>query len=231
MSVAKGDFNVDGKNDYVVGNIGENNKFHPDNDHPLEIYVSDFDNTGTFDIVLGKYQDGKCYPVRGRQCSSQQMPFIKDKYPTYGQFAVADLDDIYGESMLNRALHYSATEFSSMILLSGPDGYEKRTLPEFAQLGPLNAIQVMDVNDDGKQDIVAAGNNFGAEVETVRYDGGRGVVLLGDGKGGFEQLAPHESGFFVNTDAKDMIRIKDLVIVSSNSARVKVFRLNGNLPS
>ncbi|MBN4072558.1 VCBS repeat-containing protein [Crocinitomix catalasitica] len=224
MSIEKGDFNGDGKNDYVVGNIGENNKFHPGKNKPLEIYVEDFDQNGVQDIVLGKYQNGHCYPVRGRQCSSEQMPFIKDKFPTFDEFAVADLDKIYGPDKLKNAMHFSATNFSSSILLSTPDGFTLQRLPPTAQMGPLNGIEIFDVDMDGNLDIVAVGNNFGAEVETIRYDGGRGTVLLGNGFGGFTELSINESGFFVWYDAKDIIRIKNLIIVSSNNAPLKIFR-------
>ena len=225
MSIEKGDFNGDGVNDYVLGNIGQNNKFHPTHEKPLEIYTHDFDQNGTYDIVLGKYQDGKCYPVRGRSCSSEQMPFIKEKFPTFDEFAVADLEGIYGKRSLDSALHYSATNFNSSILLSNGSNYQMKKLPIYAQFGPINTQLLADVNSDGNLDIIAAGNNFGVEVETIRYDGGRGVVLLGDGNGNFNQLAPHQSGFFVNTDAKEMIRIQDLIIIASNSAKLKSFKL------
>jgi hypothetical protein len=223
MSVSAGDFNGDGKNDYVVGNIGENNKFHPSEKYPLEIYLNDFDKNSMPDIVLGKYQDGRCFPVRGRQCSSEQMPFIKEKFPTYNDFALADLKAIYGEENLKASIHFSAYEFRSSILLSKGAGFELKPLPVYAQLGPLNKTLVHDFDKDGNLDILGVGNNFSAEVETIRYDGGRGVLLLGDGKGNFKQLSPNESGFFVNTDAKDMVMIGDMIFVSSNNAAVFSF--------
>ena len=228
MSIAAGDFNGDGKNDYVIGNIGENNKFHPTKDKPLEIYCHDFDGNSTFDIVLGKYQNGQCFPVRGRQCSSEQMPFIKNKFPTYGDFAKSDLNTIYGQDNLKKALHYSAYNFKSSILLSNGASFDLVDLPVYAQFGPLNKIITGDLNQDGFLDILSAGNNYGAEVETVRYDGGRGVVLLGDGNGNFKQLSPQESGFFVNGDVKDICTVGKQIIISLNNSFLQIISVKNN---
>lgn len=226
-SISQADFNGDGKMDYVVGNIGANNKFHPAKNHPLEIYCNDFDQNGTFDIVLAKHQGEKCYPVRGRSCSSEQMPFVAQKFPTYNEFANATLDKIYGKESLDTSLHFSATEFKSLVLMSRPtQGFDRVYLSNYAQMGPINKSIIRDVNKDGQLDIIAVGNNYGAEVETMRYDGGRGIVLLGSGDGNFSPLSPLESGFFVNTDAKDMVMIGNLLLVTSNADVLKCFTLN-----
>jgi len=228
-SISKGDFNGDGKNDYIVGNLGENNKFHPSEAYPLELYCHDFDGNGTNDIVLGEYQNNICYPVRGRQCSSEQMPFIKEKFPTYSDFALADITKIYGAENLEEALHYSVTNFSSQVLMSSADGFAYKNLPVYCQFGPINRTVMGDFNKDGHLDALVVGNNFGVEVETIRYDGGRGVVLLGDGHGNFQQLSPLESGFFENQDCKDMAMVQfqgqTLIITVSNQAKAKTFRL------
>jgi hypothetical protein len=153
------------------------------------------------------------------------MPFVSQKFPTYDKFAGATLDKIYGEENLKDALHYSATNFSSVILLSTTNGFEIRKMNPSVQKSPLNAGIVLDINSDGNLDFVGVGNNFGAEVETVRYDAGVGVVLLGDGMGGFTSVPPNYSGFFSNTDDKDLIKLGDLIIISSNNAKLKRFRL------
>ncbi len=228
-SIEKGDFNGDGRMDYIVGNLGENNKFHPSKESPLELYCGDLDGNGTNDIVLGEYQNNICYPVRGRQCSSEQMPFIADKFPTYTDYAIADLSKIYGEAYLENALHFSATNFSSVVFMSYQEGYQIDRLPVYCQFGPINRSLVEDFNKDGHLDVLVAGNNFGVEIETIRYDGGRGVLLLGDGAGNFQQLTPIESGFFENNDCKDMVQLsfknKTIVISVSNQARAKTFLL------
>ncbi|MFK8045431.1 MAG: VCBS repeat-containing protein [Crocinitomicaceae bacterium] len=227
-SLSKGDFNNDGLTDYVAGNIGWNNKFHPSKNHPLEIYCDDFDQSGTYDIVLAKYQNNVCYPVRGRQCSSEQMPFIAQKFPNYSQFAEANLEKLYGDDNLKNAkVHYSATNFtSSVILNNGSNGYSLIDLPTEAQFSAINSIQIDDYNNDGNTDILTVGNNYAAEVETVRYDAGRGNLLLGNGDGSFKAPQPFQSGWFSNTDDKDMASIningKRVFIICGNNSQIKL---------
>ncbi|MDN5205721.1 FG-GAP-like repeat-containing protein, partial [Fulvivirgaceae bacterium BMA10] len=88
-SVAAADFDKDGDIDLVGGNLGLNYKYKASGSHPFEVYASDFDENGIQDIVLGYYNEGSLYPLRGRECSSTQMPFIKKKFPTYNAFGKA----------------------------------------------------------------------------------------------------------------------------------------------
>lgn len=221
------DIDNDGDLDIVVGNLGLNNKFHPSKKKPLEIYMRDFDANGTNDIVLAKYSNAECLPVRGRECSSDQMPFIKEKFPTFSGFANADMNSIYGETELDKAFHLQATEFSSMVLINENGKFTFRPLPRMAQLSPINGIVVMDVNKDGNKDLVLAGNMFGAEVETTRYDASIGCVLLGDGKMNFTSMPVTESGFFAPYNAKALSAIKlngaTGIIVGNNMGPLQVF--------
>ena len=108
-SVTPADTDGDGDQDLILGNLGLNYKYKASAGKPFEIYVSDFDESGSIDIVLGYYEKNTLFPVRGKQCSSQQMPFISEKYKSYDEFAQASLIDIYGEGPLQKSLHYKAT--------------------------------------------------------------------------------------------------------------------------
>jgi hypothetical protein len=121
-SLRLADLNGDGKKDILAGNLGLNSKFHASEAKPVHLYYNDFDKNGVGDIVLGKLEGDKCYPVRGRECSSQQMPFILDKFPTYAQFAEATIQDIYSPEMLEASLHLQATEMRSGIFFNQGGG-------------------------------------------------------------------------------------------------------------
>ena len=152
---------------FMLGNIGLNNKFHPTIEKPLHIFMSDFDDNGTNDIVLAKSQNEILYPVRGLQCSSEQMPFIKQKFNSYDLFAHADVQSIYTPEKLANALQYEAHTFASSVLTIENGHFTLQALPNSFQTGPINAFLIDDFNNDGAVDVFCFGNKFEAEVETV----------------------------------------------------------------
>ena len=229
--VASGDFDNDGDTDYVLGNLGLNYKYKVTEEEPLHIYCYDFDNSGSLDIVLGYYNQGVCYPVRGRQCSSEQMPFIKEKFPSYSAFGEANIETVYGES-LHKAFHYEAKYFSSSLLENrGEKGFALHQLPVEAQFSTVNGIIVHDFDQDGNQDILIAGNFYVSEVETGRADASIGLYLEGDGNGEFRSVPVTRSGFFADRDVRDLKLLDhntgDLfVLVANNNRRIQVFKVN-----
>ena len=223
-SAAAGDFDGDGDQDYIIGNLGQNYKYQASKETSFDLYYDDFDNNKTGDIVLSYTENGKEVPLRGRECSSQQMPFIKEKFGTYDAFAKANMADIFGEEKLKKALHLKSNTFESVYLQNnGNEPWEVKPLPRMAQLSSVNGIIVKDINADSFLDIVLAGNLYGSEVETPRNDAGNGLVLLGDGKGSFKSLAIKESGFFSSKDVKEIHTIglgdkSNIVCVNNNES-------------
>ncbi len=224
-SVEQGDFDNDGDMDLIAGNLGLNNKFHPNKDKPLHVFSHDFDDNGTLDIVLSKTYKGNLAPVRGKECSTEQMPFISEKFPMYSEFATSTLEDIYGAENLAAALHYQATTFASVYLENLGDGtFKSHRLPSEAQLAPIQDIVVWDFNKDGNLDIVIAGNMYNTEVETPSYDAGKGLFLQGNGDGSFTPIDKiAKSGLFMPKDVQDLS-----LLMLSGSDRPAILTANNN---
>ncbi len=228
-SIASGDFNQDGRMDYVLGNLGWNTKYTVSDKKRFQVYADDFDGSGSNDVYLSHMytEKGENLPVRGRQCSSEQMPFIADKFPTYQSFALAEVDEILGKDKMKKALHYEADILSSVVLIQGEGGdFTIKELPAQAQFSPVNALLVQDFDLDGYTDVLLSGNHYPFEVETVRADAGVGLFLKGNGKGDLEAIAPNSSGFYADQDARSMVSLnhkeKSWILVANNDAELDI---------
>ncbi|MEM9673514.1 MAG: VCBS repeat-containing protein [Bacteroidota bacterium] len=201
------DVDGDGDRDYLAGNLGLNYKYKSSEKNPFVIYASDFDENGRTDIVLSYEKNGKQLPVRGRECSSQQMPIIQDRFPTYEAFAEATLGDIYGEEQLEAALDYQIDTFASGWLEKTDNGLVWHPFPNQAQLSSINAIAPLPTNSPQNQQFIVAGNLYTSEVETPRNDAGYGLVLQRNTEE-FTSLKSQQSGLYVRGEVKEAVPIQ-----------------------
>ena len=104
-------------------------------------------------------------------------------------------------------------------------------LPLQAQISPVYAILATDVDGDGKNDLLMAGNFEGVKPEIGTMTAGFGVYLRGDGKGHFTPVRELDSGFLVPGQARDIARVRtrsgDIYVVSRNNDRPLIFRPTG----
>lgn len=223
FSVHATDIDNDQDVDLILGNIGKNNKWKASKEKPFRLYADDFDKNGRYDIVLANYSQDKVVPVRGRQCSSEQLPSISDEFKTFDEFAKASIDDIYN---LENAQNLEAKNFYSGLLRNSNSGFSFEKFDAMAQMAPINGVVCMDINKDGKLDIISIGNLFSTEVETTRFDASMGNVLLNKGAS-FESIKPYKSGLYAKKDAKDVLLSSDKkhIIIANNNDDVDVFSL------
>lgn len=233
-SLTLADLNQDGQKDIIAGNLGLNNKFKIKENNPLHIFASDFDHNGTLDIVLSSNYKGNLVPVRGRACSSDQMPFISEKFPTYEAFANATLEEVYGQEQLDSALHYYADEARSMVWMRKGNYFEATPLPKAAQIGPILSSVVFDANNDGLPDIVIGGDIADTEPETPAFNGSRGMLLISRGNGQFDPVWLKKSGFyFTSKNVRDLTIMQPgnmgglLILASANNSYVQALHFNG----
>lgn len=221
------DIDEDGDQDLFAGNSGLNSKFKASIEKPFMAYINDFDKNGTWDTYLAyKQADGKIYPVRGRQCSSEQMPFIEKKYADYNSFASVSVDNIL-EGKMDDAIVLKATEFKSMVLLNnGGNSFITQALVAEAQIAPIQDFQFIDVDHDQHKDIVLAGNYFNREVETTRSDAGVGTILLNRANK-FPVVPSFFTGLKLTKDLRKLALLhsggKNLIIGANNNDKLQAF--------
>ncbi len=237
-SLVAGDFDNDGDMDYIAGNLGLNAFIRGNEKEPVKMYAKDFDGNGTSDAILTlwlKDEQGVKheYPALNRDDIIGQMPSLKKQFNAYKAFAAADIHQIFTPEQLKDAYTVEANQMASCYIQNDGNGkFTLKPLPPLAQMAPLNGMQVGDFNSDGNLDVALVGNDWGNEVTNGRYDAMDGLVLLGDGAGGFSTQSITQSGFYVPDDAKALVALRDeksglMLAASQNNGPVKVFRSNG----
>ena len=88
---------------------------------------------------------------------------------------------------------------------------------------------IKDFNDDGLDDLLLVGNDYGSEIGMGRYDASNGLVLINNGTE-FDPLKPGISGFLSSGDAKSSVYLvsqnQGIVIVGQNRGPIKAYKLN-----
>jgi hypothetical protein len=235
-SLTVADVNGDGYPDLIAGNLGLNNPFHIDTARPAELVSKDFDGNGIADPVLCYYikgNDGKYRQELGvsRDNWAVQMPSIKKRYDDNAKFAKASMEEIFTPEMMAGAeVLYCKEVRSGWFENDGHGKFSFHPFPLEAQEAPVNTVVYTDVNGDGKADLVIGGNEYEASVMTGRYDASYGLVLEGDGKGGWTAVPPVESGLILDGDVRDLKIVKvagqRVVLAAVNDSKMKAFKIN-----
>ena len=158
------------------------------------------------------------------------MPFIKTKFNSYHDFAIAELDEIYTKAALQDSQIFAAKRLESVLLINDGNGkFEIRPLPRLAQASPGFGVVMTDLNADGHADIYVVQNFMEPQPETGQMDGGLSLLLDGDGTGVFRPVRPAESGLIVTGQGMGLATV-DLnrdgwpdLVVSTNNGRTHAF--------
>jgi hypothetical protein len=157
------------------------------------------------------------------------LPFLEGKFASQRAYSETTLEEVLKLSPIP-SHRFEVAELRSMVLLNRGDRFEARPLPLPAQFAPAFTPVVADFNGDGREDLFLSQNYFATRPGVPRLDAGRGLLLLGDGQGGFGPMSGQDSGILVYGEQRgaatsdfDHDGRPDLV-VTQNGASTRLFR-------
>ena len=239
-SLAAGDFDNDGDIDYVAGNVGLNSFYKASDEFPVKIYADDYNKDGGFDAIPTLFLPDvkgqmKEFPAFGRDDMIKQMITFKARFTNFNKYALSPITEVLTAEEIKKSLKLQANIFSSCFIRNNGNGiFEIKTLPVQAQISSVFAMAVDDVNGDNNLDLIINGNDYGTEIATGRYDALNGLLMLGDGKGGFAAVPSGQSGLYISGDGKGLAYLmrkngEPLLLASQNQGRLLAFSRQENV--
>ncbi|MCC9166991.1 VCBS repeat-containing protein [Pontibacter harenae] len=220
------DFNGDGKADLVVGNQGLNAQMKASDNEPAEMLYKDFDGNGSVDPILSYYIKGASYPAVTRDELLDQISMMRTRFADYATYADAKLHNIFTPQELEGAKRLTANHLKTAYFESTPNGkIVEKQLPIEVQYAPVYALNAIDYNQDGKKDLLLTGNINQARLRFGKYDANYGVVLEGDGKGGFAYVPQHKSGLQLKGDVRSVLNINNTLLFGMNQQAIKAYKI------
>jgi enediyne biosynthesis protein E4 len=225
------DVNQDGFPDLVAGNFGLNSRIKADSLHPAQLFTADFNKNGQTQCIPVYYKsDGKAYPFWMKGELEKEIPGLKKKFLQFKSYAGKEFREIYTAEELKQATVLTVNETRTAIFLNDGRGhFKKEALPLEAQLSPVYASVVYDLNGDGYNDIFLAGNFYGLKPQTGRFDASYGTLFLQGRHQHFHYVAPKQSGLFVRGEVRDAVILNPkgknaLVLVAKNNDDLMLFQ-------
>ncbi len=209
------DLTNDGLVDLVVGNKGRNTFF------PVgtTLHTYDFDANGFIDNITSVLVDGVLFPIHDKDELVSHFPVLKKETVYYKDYARQSTEELFSKEMLDKALTSEIEVVESSLFVQTPKGFVRQSLPPKAQLSPIYAIEILDMNGDGWKDLMVGGNQYNVKPQFGRYDALNALLMFGS-QDGFSQKNS------VFTDVKGQIR--DIEVVKMHDGEKILFFKNND---
>ena len=219
------DMNGDDKPDLVLGNLGLNSQCRASDKEPAELCYKDFDDNGAMDPILCFYILGKSYPYLSRDEMLDQMSIMRPRFPDYKSYSEAGMKEIFTEEELKGCKILKSNYLKTAYFERGADGkFKEKSLPVQAQFAPVYTITCLDYDGDGNKDLLLCGNINQSRIRFGKYDANHGVLLKGNGKGGFTYVPELQSGLKLKGDVRSAVTINNTLLIGINQQKLRAFQ-------
>jgi len=231
QTVAFADVNNDGKQDLIMGNIGENFYLQPSKKSPVKLFVNDFDKNGIKDKVVTYTIEGKDKPVVVKRELEEMVPLIKKNNLKHIEYARKSIQEIFTPEDIKSSIIKIFDFATSIVALNkGGGNFEIVPLPAMTQLSSVNAIQVTDLNRDGKVDLLLGGNHFDYQPQYDRLDASFVDILVQNKNGQFDIVEPLKAGILLKGQMRDIKKVnrqgKEHFLFLQNNDYPVLYQLN-----
>ncbi|HKH62719.1 MAG TPA: VCBS repeat-containing protein [Flavitalea sp.] len=232
QTVAATDVDGDGDQDLILGNVGENFYLRPDSLHPVKMWINDFDQNGSPEKIMTRAVAGKDVPVFLKRDLTDQVSSLKKQNLRYSDFARRSIQELFPNDIIANSTVKEFNYTSSIIAFNEGNGnFSINKLPVDVQFSSLNAVLSMDINRDGKADLILGGNQFGFQPQFGRLDASAGHVLLNSGDKHFQTVPADQSGMKLTGQVKNIAEIagkhgRRYVLVLQNNEVPLLFKIN-----
>lgn len=163
------DVDGDGDIDFLLGNWGTNTKLTATADHPLKMYIADWDKNGETEPVLSIFKNDGYYTFLGKTDLEKRLPFLKKRFLKYGDIAGKTVEEVFTADALKEAKLLQAYTLQSSVLMNNKGNWKLEALPSFLQTAPLFSFAQLPSGNKNKT-FIAAGNFYEVSPYEGRYD-------------------------------------------------------------
>jgi len=173
------DIDQDGDMDYLLGNWGLNTKFKATEIAPMKMYYADFDQNGSTETIVATEKNGHYYPIEGLKGLADQLVSLRKKFTTYKDFAGKPIEEILERNQFKEATELYVNELRSGYLENDQGKFRFVPFSRQLQVAPIMAFLKYDFDDDGTEEVLAAGNYFGVKPYHGRLGAFAGAMIKG----------------------------------------------------